>query len=89
MGVAWRDLHEHFGRWSSVYRQFRRWTLSGLWGLLLEAFNDSGGGNASRFNEFKNARRRATRYDKTADSYLGFIHIVSIRLWMREIVNAS
>jgi len=29
-GVAWRDLHEHFGKWSSVYRQFRRWTLSGL-----------------------------------------------------------
>ena len=45
--VAWRDLHEHFGKWSSVYRQFRRWTLSGLWELLLEAFNDSGGGNAS------------------------------------------
>lgn len=43
-GVAWRDLHEHFGKWSSVYRQFRRWTLSGLWELLLEAFNDSGGG---------------------------------------------
>ena len=44
-GVAWRDLHEHFGKWSSVYRQFRRWTLSGLWELLLEAFNESGGGN--------------------------------------------
>jgi transposase len=46
-GVAWRDLHEHFGKWSSVYRQFRRWTLSGLWELLFEAFNDSGGGNPS------------------------------------------
>ena len=23
-GVAWRDLHEHFGKWSSVYRQFHR-----------------------------------------------------------------
>jgi transposase len=46
-GVAWRDLHEHFGKWSSVYRQFRRWTLSSLWELLLEAFNDSGGGNPS------------------------------------------
>ena len=28
--VAWRDLHEHSGKWPSVYRQFRRWTLSGL-----------------------------------------------------------
>jgi transposase len=41
------------------------------------------------FNKLKNARRLATRYDKTADSYLGFIHLVSIRMWMREFVNAS
>lgn len=32
------------------------------------------------FNELKNARRVATRYDKTADSFLGFIDITSIRL---------
>ena len=44
---GWRDLHEHFGKWSSVYHQFRRWTLPGLWELLLEAYNDSGGGNPS------------------------------------------
>lgn len=41
------------------------------------------------FNKLKNARRLATRYDKTADSYFGFIHIVSIRLWVRQFVNAS
>ena len=41
------------------------------------------------FNKLNNARRLATRYDKTADSYLGFIHLVLIRLWMREFVNAS
>jgi hypothetical protein len=28
-GSPWRDLHDQFGKWSSVYRQFRRWTLSG------------------------------------------------------------
>lgn len=31
------------------------------------------------FNKLKNARRLATRYDKTSDSYLGLIHIVSMR----------
>jgi len=41
------------------------------------------------FNKLKNARRPATRYDKTADSYLSFIHIVSIQMWMRRFVNAS
>ena len=41
-GSAWRDLHDHFGKWGSVHRQFRRWTLSGLWDLMLEALNESG-----------------------------------------------
>jgi transposase len=41
------------------------------------------------FNRLKNARRLATRYDKTADSYLGFIHLISIRLWMHEFVNTT
>ena len=30
-GAPWRDLPKEFGKWSSVYRQFRRWTLAGLW----------------------------------------------------------
>ena len=41
------------------------------------------------FNRLKNARRLATRYDKTAASDLGFIHLISIRLWMREFVNTA
>lgn len=40
-GAQWRDLPDYFGNWSSVYRQFRRWTLSGLWDLLLETLNDT------------------------------------------------
>ena len=36
------------------------------------------------FNTLKNARRVATGCDKTAESFLGFIDITSIRLWLRH-----
>ncbi|WP_425415754.1 transposase [Paracoccus chinensis] len=29
-------------KWSSVYRQFRRWTLAGLWEQIMDALNTSG-----------------------------------------------
>ena len=35
------------------------------------------------FNKLKNSRRLATRYDKTAASYLGFVQIATIRIWRR------
>ena len=37
------------------------------------------------FNKLKNARRVATRYDKTAESFLGYIDITSIRIWLRHL----
>jgi len=37
------------------------------------------------FNKLKNARRLATRYDKTAASYRGFINLVSMRLWLGDV----
>jgi transposase len=46
-GAPWRDLPEFFGKWSSVYRQFRRWTLSGVWDVLLQALNETGEGQDS------------------------------------------
>ena len=33
----------------------------------------------------KSARRIATRYDKTAASYLGFVQLAAIRLWLKHL----
>ena len=41
------------------------------------------------FSKLKHSRRLATRYDKTADSYLGFVLVASIRLWVRHFVNRT
>jgi transposase len=37
----------------------------------------------------KNARRVATRYDKTATSYLGFVQLAAIRFWLRHLDNTD
>ena len=42
-GAQWHDLPEFLGKWSSVYRQFRGWTLFGLWDFLLEVLNNTDG----------------------------------------------
>jgi transposase len=34
------------------------------------------------FNKLKNWRRVATRYDKTGQSYLGFVSLVAALLWL-------
>lgn len=41
------------------------------------------------FNKLKCSRRLATRYDKTSTSYLGFVHLSSIRLSIRHFVNRT
>jgi transposase len=33
----WRDLPQDYGNWSSVYRQFLRWTRLGLWEQMIAA----------------------------------------------------
>jgi len=39
------------------------------------------------FNRLKQFRRIATRYDKTAASFLGFLALAAAKLWMSTYVN--
>jgi transposase len=41
------------------------------------------------FNKLKQFRRIATRYDKTAVSFLGFLTLAAAKLWMPTYVNGT
>lgn len=45
-GAPRRDLPDALGNWNSLHRQFRRWTASGLWDVMLDALS-AGGGDAA------------------------------------------
>jgi len=38
----WRDSHERYGKWNSVYVRFRRWAEQGVWDALLQTPVDLG-----------------------------------------------
>lgn len=41
------------------------------------------------FNMLKQFRRIATRYDKTALSFMGFLALAAAKLWMQTYVNTA
>lgn len=41
-GCPWRDMHERYGKWNSVYVRFRRWAEQGVWDALLQTLVDLG-----------------------------------------------
>ena len=42
VGCPWRDMHERYGKWNSVYVRFRRWAEQGVWDTLLQTLVDLG-----------------------------------------------
>jgi hypothetical protein len=42
VGCPWRDIHERYGKWNSVYVRFRRWAEQGVWDALLQTLVDLG-----------------------------------------------
>ena len=41
-GCPWRDMHERYGKWNTVYVRFRRWAEQGVWDALLQTLVDLG-----------------------------------------------
>lgn len=43
-GAPWRELPARFGLWTTVYSQFRRWCLCGVWNALVSWFGKNAQG---------------------------------------------
>ncbi|MCE2576780.1 transposase [Komagataeibacter sp. FNDCR2] len=41
------------------------------------------------FSKLKQMRRIATRYDKTAVSFMSYLNLVAVRLWIISFVNVT
>ena len=39
-GAPWRDLPSGFGKWSTVYRRYRRWAIAGRWEALRQSLEE-------------------------------------------------
>ena len=42
VGCPWRDMHERYGLWNSVYVRFRRWAEQGGWDAILATLVELG-----------------------------------------------
>lgn len=42
VGCPWRDMHERYGKWNSVYVRFRRWAEQEVWDALLQMLVELG-----------------------------------------------
>jgi transposase len=40
VSCPWRDMHERYGKWNSVYVRFRRWAEQGVWDAMLQTLVD-------------------------------------------------
>jgi transposase len=83
-GVPWRDLPSDFGPWKPVFNRFDRWAKTGNRKLpydrdLYKARSDI----ECTFGLLKQARRFATRYEKTLRNYTAVVAIGCALLWLR------
>lgn len=39
-GAPWRDLHDGFGHWNSIFRRFRRWARKGVFESLFKRLSE-------------------------------------------------
>ena len=84
-GAPWRDLPDCYGPCITCYNRFVRWRRAGVWGRIMDALATAHDAAVQMIDTsiVRVHQHAATRYDKLAANYLGFIQLASIRLWLR------
>ncbi|MDE0317128.1 MAG: transposase [Candidatus Poribacteria bacterium] len=77
-GTTWRAIPKVYGYWNTIYHRFGRWCDIGVFQALHEHFHDVGEISAILLHRLKQYHRVATRYEKYAVRYLGFVYFASI-----------
>ncbi|AQU88641.1 transposase [Komagataeibacter nataicola] len=90
-GAKWRSIPTELGPWWRAAQLFIRWAKLGVWECLLERVqNQQGVALGMTFLDGTNIRARlkewravATKYEKTATSFLAVIHIAAAADWIK------
>jgi transposase len=76
-GAPWRNVPGRYGDWNKIYRRFRRWCESGVWGTVATALGIAGAnGDGKAAPELMRAdgqirRRRVPRASAAFDKQTG------------------
>jgi len=70
--VPWRALPEQYGKWNTVYRQFKRWSEGDLWDRVLQGLDENPAllerSQGLRHNMLSTQRLARQRHNKTQSS---------------------
>lgn len=88
-GAHWCDLPERYGRWKSAHRRDEAQAVipSNRSRKVIIRHDTLVYKNRDRiercFGRLKHFRRFATRYDRKAIHFTGFIHLAAAMIWLR------
>jgi transposase len=77
--LIWKHGPREYGSPKTLYNRWTRWSRMGVFATIMTELATMAQATEIVIIE------ATTRYDKTAESYFGFLDITSIRFWLRHL----